>query len=469
MMTAAPTIPAVRDVRSRLRRVRRSHSDRSLGELLGDVYMFALLAALYGGSSAVSIRHRLGRPPEAVAGTEATRAWLVLALVVAAAVFTWRGLRTLGPLLSTPAAQAWCVATPIDRAGWLRTPMAWLLATAAVAGAGAAVLAAWAGLSTAFAWVALTGAGCAVTLGALAIVAQSGSHSRVDSHHAWSTAAIGSVLLVAAAVASRAFDVIVSPPRVPAVLLAAPGVVAAVASVRLALRALPMVDRSALAGGAQLLGAATSAAMMLDLTMLSEIVAARRWRRVGKVHTRHWLPGGRSWVLLQADLRRQWRLRPDLAIWAALILVPYATAVFAPAAVGSVRIVAAYLAVGRLAGGLRTVCRSAALRRSLGGTDAALRQIHLVVPAAGLTAWWLCSMPAGGAPSAPTVTLILMAGVLAAVYRTATRKPMSYDGGAADTPFGPIPVNLLRQVFRGLDLVAVVVLVGILFSGPAIS
>lgn len=468
MTTAAPAIPSVRDVRSRLRRVRRTHSDRTLGELLGDVYMFALLAVLYGGSSAVSIRRHLGRPLEAPAGTGATRAWLMLALLVAVTVLAWRGLRVLGPLLTTPAAQAWCVATPIDRAGWLRTPMAWLLVTAAAAGAAVAVLAAWAGLSTAFGWVAVAGAGSGVALGSMAIVAQSGPNSRVDSRRAWSAALLGSVLLVAAAVASRAADVSVTPPKVPALLLAALGVVAAVSSVRMALGALPAVDRSTLAGGAQIAGAAMSAATMLDPTLISELIAARRWRRIGRVHSRHWLRGGRRWVLLQADLRRQWRRRADLLTWAALLLAPYATAVFAPAAVGSVRIVAAYLGADRLAGGLRTVCRSPALRRSLGGTDAALRRIHLVVPAAGLAIWWLSSVPAGGAPTTLAVTLILTAGVLAAVYRTATRKPMSYDGGLADSPFGPIPTNLLRQTVRGPDLVAVMVLVGLFTSGPGV-
>ena len=53
------------------------------------------------------------------------------------------------------------------------------------------------------------------------------------------------------------------------------------------------------------------------------------------------------------------------------------------------------------------------------------------------------------------------AGVLAAVYRTATRKPILYDGGLAHTPMGPIPVTLLRQVLRGPDLVALLVLVGL--------
>ena len=251
---------------------------------------------------------------------------------------------------------------------------------------------------------------------------------------------------------------------VPAPVLATLGVAAAVGGVRASLRALPKVDRTTLAGGAQIAGAVMSAAIMLDPTVFSEMIAARKWRRIGKVHSRHWFPGGREWVLLQADVRRLWRRRTDLLTWAGLILAPYATAVFAPAAVGSVRIVAAYLAVDRLAGGLRTVCRSPALRQALGGTDAALRWIHLVVPAAGLVVWWLGTVPAGGAPAALLITLILIAGVLAAVYRTATRKPMSYDGGLADSPFGPIPTNLLRQLVRGPDLVAVLVLVGLFTS-----
>jgi hypothetical protein len=64
----------------------------------------------------------------------------------------------------------------------------------------------------------------------------------------------------------------------------------------------------------------------------------------------------------------------------------------------------------------------------------------------------------------PTVTpsllvAVLVAGVLGAVYRTATRPPMSYDAGLADTPLGPVPTLLLRRLLRGPDLVAVLVLI----------
>jgi len=153
-------VPSVRSVRRWLRRARLAHSDRTLGELLSDVYMFALLAALYGGSSVVAIRRHLAEPLGVPAGQE-SRAWLVLALLVMAVALAWRALRMLGPLLTTPAAQSWCVATPVDRADWLRRPLRWVTLVIALVGSGVAVLGAWAGLSTgtAYGWAATAGIG----------------------------------------------------------------------------------------------------------------------------------------------------------------------------------------------------------------------------------------------------------------------------------------------------------------------
>jgi hypothetical protein len=461
-VTAA--IPSVRSLRRRLRRTRRTHSDRTLGDLLGDVYMFALIGVLYGGSAAVSIRRHLAEPLEAPADP-VPRAWLVLALLMVVTVLSWRALHLLGPLITTPAAQAWCVATPVGRAAWLRTPMGWLLTVTGAVGAGFAVLAAWAGLAgaAAFAWAAVAGAGLGAALAATAVLMQS-RRSPVTGAGAWGPVlGVGVGLAAIAAVFPSAITV--SPPRLPAALVAVVAVAFAGWSIRAAYPALSGIDRSTLAGGAQIAGAVMSAAVMLDPLYLTEVIAGRRWRRLGRIHSRHWRPGRRAWVLLQADVRRQWRRRSDLFTWAALLVAPYATAAFAPAAVGSVRIVAAYLAAGRLAGGLRVVCRSAALRRSLGGANWTLRSIHLVVPATGVLVWWLCTLPAGGGP-APAVAVVLVLGLVAAIYRTAARKPMTYDGGLADTPLGPIPVTLLRQVVSGPDLVAVLVVVG-LFAGAA--
>jgi hypothetical protein len=57
--------------------------------------------------------------------------------------------------------------------------------------------------------------------------------------------------------------------------------------------------------------------------------------------------------------------------------------------------------------------------------------------------------------------LLYPAAVLFAVYRGATGRPRSYHADAVDTPFGLIPVALLQQLARGLDVLAVVVLISL--------
>jgi hypothetical protein len=167
-------------------------------------------------------------------------------------------------------------------------------------------------------------------------------------------------------------------------------------------------------------------------------------------------------VLFQADLVRQLRRRANLFTWAALALAPYAVAAFAPAAASPTRVVAGYLAAERLASGLRLVSRNVALRRVLGGTDAELKRAHLAVPALGLVVWWLLTSWSVTSTTPLALLVILVGGLLGAVYRTATRPPMSYDAGLSDTPFGPVPTLLLRRLLRGPDLVAVLVLVDLL-------
>ncbi len=238
---------------------------------------------------------------------------------------------------------------------------------------------------------------------------------------------------------------------------------AAIVLGRQAAATLHRLDRAALGAGAQLATAAVTAVIMLDPSLLSGIVGAHRWRLAGTVHSRHFRPGGLRSVLLQADLLRQARRRADVFAYAALVLAPYTIAVFAPIATGPIRVIAAYLAVDRLAGGLRTVARSAALRRSLGGSDAELRLIHLVVPGLGLLIWWFATSWCGAA-SRPVITVLLVLGILGAVYRTATRPPMSYGADLADSPLGPVPTTLLRRLVRGPDLVAILVLLDLFTS-----
>jgi hypothetical protein len=451
----------VAEVRVALRQVRRAHSDRTLGELLTDVYLVGFIAILYGGGGAVAIRRHLASPLTGPPGDAAVRAWLAVALLLVLTALAWHGLRAVGPLVTTPAVQSWVLATPVDRAGWLRVPLIFLLAGSTVAGAALGLLAAWAGGANEW-WAVVAGAGAGVALAAAAVTTQASPPRAAERRLAAGLLAAGLALLTAVVVARYQRTALVVP-GVPGWALAAAAAGAAVWLTPRARMALVHLDRAALGGGAQLAEAAVTAAVMLDPSLLSGILTTRRWRLAGTVHSRRLWRGPRWWVLLQADVVRQLRRRADVLAYAALVLTPYAVSVFAPVATGPARIVAGYLAVDRLAGGLRAVARTPGLRRMLGGSDSELRLIHLVVPAVGLVLWWAATSWAGPAPG-PTLTVVLILGLLGAVYRTATRPPMSYDSDISDSPMGPVPTSLIRKVLRGPDVVALLVLVDLLVS-----
>lgn len=123
----------------------------------------------------------------------------------------------------------------------------------------------------------------------------------------------------------------------------------------------------------------------------------------------------------------------------------------------------ACLVAGRFAGGLRAVCRSAALRRSLGGTDLALAVVHLIVPMVIVTVWTVAVLPAM-LPVHPVSAVLIPLGAVLVVYRLANRRPLTYGGVLFDSPFGAFPVDLIRQILRGPALVAVLAAVHVLLA-----
>jgi hypothetical protein len=201
----------------------------------------------------------------------------------------------------------------------------------------------------------------------------------------------------------------------------------------------------------------------LDPSLLSGVLEMRRWRRVGRVSSRPFrFPRlGRTGALLQAELRRQMRRPGALGVWGALALAYYALVLVAPSWSAVGRLVLAYLAVGRLAPGLRALARSPGLRRALGGEEWPTRILHMVVPGLGAVLWWLATSPAGGSAPRPG-EIFLVAGVVGAVYRSATRPPMSYGGAALETPIGMVPLELLTQMARGPDLLGATIVFKVL-------
>jgi hypothetical protein len=113
--------------------------------------------------------------------------------------------------------------------------------------------------------------------------------------------------------------------------------------------------------------------------------------------------------------------------------------------------------------GLRTLSASPGLRRALGGSQREQRVAHLVVPALGMALWWAATAPAGGV-HLDVLELLVVAGVVGAAFRSATRPPMSYGGAVLETPFGLFPMELVMQLARGPDLLGGVIVLRLLFG-----
>ncbi|MDT5035074.1 MAG: hypothetical protein QOE03_259 [Micromonosporaceae bacterium] len=477
----AVAAPTARQLRARLRESRKRHSSKSFGDFLTDVYLLTLLLGMYG-YVLVNAVHGYLRTPSGGHGDPVERYWIGIAVLLAGVGLAWQALRAAGPLLVTPAAYTWCAATPVDRRGWLLPRLVGLLAGSAGLVAALSLAADGIGDRSSLAWAATAGATLGLTAAALAVAAQTGPTITVTEPTAdpaggsrrWpgllGTVTIGlGVAAVGTVIAAHFLAYHLPRPALPVVGFAVVGLPLAATTATVAVRRLHRLDRATLTSGAQLATAAVTAAAWLDPSMLSDVLQVRRWRRIGRVRSRRFSPGARfgagarPWVLLQAEVRRQVRHPSALAIWGALALSQYAVWLAVPAVARPLHLLGAYLAAERLAGGLRTICGSAGLRRALGGGNTELRLIHIVVPAVGTALWWLVTWPAAGGHLGST-EWVPAALVVAAAYRSATRPPMIYGGTTLDTPFGLIPVDLLRRLARGPDVLAAAIIVSTLLA-----
>ncbi|MBE8520007.1 hypothetical protein ILP97_21340 [Amycolatopsis sp. H6(2020)] len=127
-----------------------------------------------------------------------------------------------------------------------------------------------------------------------------------------------------------------------------------------------------------------------------------------------------------------------------------------PTAPGAVLVgIGAYVALTPFAGGLGELWRNPGRRRWLGSPDRDLVLAHGLV-LAGVSLLWATALLvvtlAGGTSFAAGAWLAVPLSVLS-ILRTVTRTAVDYaNPGFIDTPMGPMPANLTRQLFRGLDL-----------------
>jgi hypothetical protein len=462
--TVFPGLPTVGTWRRRARAARRDHHRRRVRDNLADLYMGILFALVYGFPLYLEVDRHLRTARPAAGGLE--QHWLWIAALMAGAGLAWRGLRALGPVMVGPAEQHWVLASPLPRRGFLVGRLAVIAVTGAALGALTGFTVVLLGSHGAVAWVwTVTGGLAGLTLAGASVAVQApGEGGRASPMEAVGTLLLATGALLAVGVIAAHYGGRVPPSPSPGagVVVVLAGVPVAAAGLWRAWRALPNLDRGRLGTGTQLASTIVVAAVWLDIAVLWAVLEERRCRRVGQVRS-HSLRGpvpllrARTWGLLQADLVRIARRPGLLAILAGLTLAQYGVAAAAPALAGVSRVVMAYLLAGRLMGGLRTVARSDALRRALGGSNGMLRVVHVVVPGLTTFLWWALTAPTD--PAGPGLTALLAAGTVAAAYRASTRGPVDYGIELLETPFGPVPIGLVLQLGRGLDLLGAVIAV----------
>lgn len=433
MMTVRAIRAELRAARLRSRPVqaRRARNDK--------IYMVMLGILIYGGILVQAVRRMIAAPPVGPVLTNLPVAqWLFIGCAMLGLGLLIRALLVFGPVVAGGPFQFWLLSTPLNRRSLLSRRFWWMVVIATLIG-GLLGLASSALLRADMAGKLLStsiGAGMAAGLVAVCVLLQ---QSGRDGGRLSTVLTVTGVLTAGSAV-------FVTPPVVELPVVVAAVVIPPIFAVIRAYQALDRLDRAALTGGADMLTATRVAVSWFDPGLFTGIAAARKWRGIGRVTSRP-LPGIRYAAMLFADIRRVSRNRAACYVWAGLLLTPYAADRLIPAAfVPTVQLVMCTIAVAPFASGLRTVCRSASLRRNLGGSNAGLHLIHLVVPSAMAVAWTLLTSPATGFALASVIVPI---GAVGFAYRRATQPSFDYSGAAVDTPFGMLQPDLLRQLFRG--------------------
>ena len=211
--------------------------------------------------------------------------------------------------------------------------------------------------------------------------------------------------------------------------------------------------------------------------------ATSSWSGTPSQEARRPTPGfGRGvWALVWRDLQRVIRFpKPFVGLVAAMI-VPYAvdalglsmvTAFLSPLA-----LVAALIP---FLGSMRVLSRTNGLARTLPFSNAQIRTALMVIPALLALVWFAAALPAvvgiaGGpqrdpAEAIPMTLLMAAAGLLGAV-RWQVAKPVDFATPMVATASGAVPPVLLFNLFRGIDIVAVVaapMLLGMSMVWPAV-
>jgi Family of unknown function (DUF6297) len=383
--------------------------------------------------------------------------------VVAAALLLLGGLaqvlRSAGPVTASSAFWFWLLSAPVRRRDLLRRRYMALLAVIVVL---ACLLAAVVAHTASVPVLPIVAAAAcaAVALAAAAVCAQAWEIADRAAHvvglamRAAGVLAFGS--LATGAGRQHLNSALHAPPEAAVILLVALALTAVVGCL-LGYRALDRIDVSVLRSGQGLWTAGGVAAMSMDVFMLTEFLADQRARQAGRVRPTR-MGAGFAGALARSEWTRL-RRRPSVAVRAAVAALVWwgCRPVLDGPALAALALVTGYCLVLPVAGTLRQLTANPGLRAQFAPRDRWLAFASLAACLVASVVW--TAMVAPGLGGGAALAVLIAAGLTAAVYRTVTRPPLEYFGPLVPTPFGDLPLDLFRQLVRGLLLLAVLIAV----------
>ena len=472
-----------RELHDEMKLWRHGRATKTMGQVLSDSYVTLFYVVILG----VMLGSAILRAQAGMAGCNTEACASGRLLLPSAMVLTWWALALslaalFGPVLASAAEGSWLMDAPISRRRLLRGRLVLpLVGSFAVGTLSTALVGALSGLSwlQVIAWSAAAGLGSAalVTLAAAEQPRERTALLKVLQSVFGAGALL--LLLVVIAVAAGWLPVSVVAVAGGATWLLAGVAVAALAGMlvllRVALSRLEQIRRARLVSGGSLVSGMQGAMFALDFGLIRDIIVERKMAAIGHVKPTR----GRGLGLAALVWRDVERLKRNPSAFVGL-----AASIFVPYAADALRMVQLNPFISGLAlvaglvpflGSLRVLTRTGGLARAFPFKTAQLRTASMAVPAMLALLWGLAASPAfigiasTGADHSvidgiSSALLTAAAGLLGAV-RWVTARKVNYQTPMMATASGALPPGLILNLFRGLDMVAIIT-APLIFGAP---
>lgn len=476
-----PEYPSETELHKMIKWWRHGRATRSIWETIQEAYVL-IFTVLLLGAMVISVIQSSNTAAQScqLASCTASRILLPPTLVLTLAVMTLNVSRVFGPILASAAEGFWLFGTPVTRTKLLQKRL-WLAQALALLFPGLITLVitllTGAKLFSAIIW-ALTAAILNMALLSLAAYQQTQERTRILTITKvifGLLAALSAFGLVSLAAGWWQLPVSESQAQKIASAIGGFALLSQLLLHTLATKGLPQLKRTRLISGGEIVSGMQGAMYGLDFGLMRDILVDREAYRRGSVKsTKGYGVGAKA--LIWRDFQRIRRFPKPLLGLIGAALVPYALV-----AMGIIQMLpfiaglTLVMAMVPFLQMMRVISRTDGLRRLFPYRNTTLRQVAMVMPGFFALIWVLVTLPAfflgvenASSDSTKVYSIAFLTGFagLMGGVRWVSAAKVNFNTPMIATESGAVPPMLILNLFRGIDMVAVITAPLILGMNP---